>query len=67
MSATDWTSIITQIGFPIAVCLICFWYIKKIQEDHKAEIDKMSEAINNNTLVMQRLLDKIGGTTDADK
>lgn len=67
MSMTDWTSIITQIGFPIAVCLICFWYIKKIQEDHKAEMDKMSEAINNNTLVMQRLLDKIGGTTDADK
>lgn len=67
MSVTDWTSIITQIGFPIAVCLICFWYIKKIQEDHKAEMDKMSEAINNNTLVMQRLLDKIGGTTDADK
>lgn len=55
------TGIITQIGFPIAVCLICFWYIKKIQEDHKAEMDKMSEAINNNTLVMQRLLDKIGG------
>lgn len=67
MSVTDWTSIITQIGFPIAVCLICFWYIKKIQEDHKSEMDKMSEAINNNTLVMQRLLDKIGGTTDADK
>lgn len=67
MSVTDWTSIITQIGFPIAVCLICFWYIKKIQEDHKAEMDKMSEAINNNTLVMQRLLDKIGGMTDADK
>ena len=67
MSVTDWTSIITQIGFPIAVCLICFQYIKKIQEDHKAEMDKMSEAINNNTLVMQRLLDKIGGMTDADK
>lgn len=54
------TGIITQIGFPITVCLICFWYIRKIQEDHKAEIDKMSEAINNNTLVMQRLIDKLG-------
>ena len=60
MDVTQITSIITQIGFPIAVCLICFWYIKKIQEDQKAEMDKMSEAINNNTLVMQRLLDKIG-------
>ena len=60
MEIAEITSIITQIGFPIAVCLICFWYIKKIQEDHKAEIDKMSEAINNNTLVMQKLIDKIG-------
>lgn len=60
MDVAQITSIITQIGFPIAVCLICFGYIKKIQEDHKAEMDKMSEAINNNTLVMQRLLDKLG-------
>lgn len=53
------TNIITTIGFPIAVCLICFWYINKIQESHKAEIDKLSESLNNNTLVMQKLLDKL--------
>ena len=61
MEIAEITSIITQIGFPIAVCLICFWYIKKIQEDHKAEMDKMSEAIKNNTFVMQRLVDRLGG------
>lgn len=61
MELAEITSIITQIGFPIAVCLICFWYIKKIQEDHKAEMDKMAAAINNNTYVMQRLIDKLGG------
>lgn len=60
MTLADITQIITQIGFPVAVCLICFWYINKIQEDHKAEMEKMSEAINNNTLVMQKLIDKIG-------
>lgn len=54
------TNLITTIGFPIAVCLICFWYINKIQESHKQEMDKMSEAIQNNTLVMQKLLDKLG-------
>lgn len=52
-------SIITQIGFPIAVCIICFWYINKIQSQHKDEMDKMSEAINNNTIVMQKLIDKL--------
>ena len=59
MDAQAITNIITTIGFPIAVCLICFWYINKIQESHKAEIDKLSESLNNNTLVMQKLLDKL--------
>lgn len=59
MDAQTITNIITTIGFPIAVCLICFWYINKIQESHKAEIDKLSESLNNNTLVMQKLLDKL--------
>ena len=65
MELAEITSIITQIGFPIAVCLICFWYIKRLQEDHKTEMDKMSEAINNNTFVMQRLIDKLGGDANA--
>ena len=59
------TSIITNVGFPIAVCLICFWYINKMQEQHKAETDKLAEALNNNTLVMQKLINSLenkGGT-----
>lgn len=58
-------SIITNVGFPIAVCLICFWYINKMQEQHKAETDKLAEALNNNTLVMQKLINNLenkGGT-----
>ena len=60
------TSIITNVGCPIAVCLICFWYINKMQEQHKAETDKLAEALNNNTLVMQKLISNLenkGGTT----
>lgn len=53
------TSIITDVGFPIAVCLICFWYINKMQEQHKAETDKLAEALNNNTLVMQKLINNL--------
>lgn len=52
-------NLITTIGFPIAVCLICFWYINKMQESHKSEIDKLSEALQNNTIVMQKLVDKL--------
>lgn len=53
------TSIITTVGFPIAVCLICFWYINKMQEQHKGESDKLAEALNNNTLVIQKLINNL--------
>lgn len=59
MDAQTITNLITTIGFPIVVCLICFWYINKMQENHKSEIDKLSEALQNNTIVMQKLVDKL--------
>lgn len=59
MNWQDIANLITTIGFPIAVCLICFWYINKMQESHKQEIDKLSEAVQNNTIVMQKLIDKL--------
>lgn len=52
------TQLIGSLGFPIMVAIACFWYINKQTEQHKAEIDKMAEAVNNNTLVIQKLLDK---------
>lgn len=61
MGVNEITTIITNVGFPIAVCIMCFWYINKMQEQHKAETDKLAEALNNNTLVMQRLIDKLEG------
>lgn len=61
MGVNEVVNIITTVGFPIAVCLICFWYINKMQEQHKAETDKLAEALNNNTLVMQQLVDKLNG------
>ena len=33
--------------------------IKEMQTQHKAETDKMTEAINNNNLLLQRILDRL--------
>ena len=52
-------TLITTVGFPICVCLICFWYIKNLTQEHKEEVSKLTEALNNNTLVMQQLVDKL--------
>lgn len=58
--------IISGVGFPIAACLICFWYVNKLTETHKEEVNKLTDALNNNTLVMQKLCDKMGVQTDAN-
>lgn len=59
MDVTVFTQIIGSLGFPIACCIALFWYINKIEKAHKEEMDKMSEAINNNTKVMNELLTKM--------
>lgn len=60
MDFSNVAQIISTLGFPIAVCLICFWYINKREEQHKEEVNKLSEAVHNNTLVMQKLVDRLG-------
>lgn len=54
-------SIIQSFGFPIAVCLICFWYINKQIETHKAETNNLTDAIHEMRVVLQQLMDKLGG------
>ncbi len=60
MDINSVTQFISTLGFPIAVCLICFWYINKREEQHKDEVTELAKAINNNTLVMQKLVDRLG-------
>ena len=33
--------------------------ITEMRQEHKEEVSKMTEAINNNTLVIQKLIDKM--------
>ena len=52
--------IISSVGFPIAMCVALLWYIKEMCKQHKEETEKFTEALNNNTLVLQKLCDTIG-------
>lgn len=58
---------ISTVGFPIVMCLLFMYYIKYVNDQHKDEIDKLSQSINNNTLVMQKLLDSLGGGGDINE
>ena len=60
MDVTAIVQVVSSLGFPISVCLICFWYINKLEETHRNEVQKLTAAPNNKTLIMQKLRAKIG-------
>lgn len=60
------STLISTLGFPIGMCLIMCYYINKINDVHKEESDKFAEALNNNTMVLQKLCDKLDSEVDAD-
>ena len=44
------TSLISSVGFPIACCFVCFWYIKKMNDEHRQEMEKPTDEINEVTV-----------------
>lgn len=62
----DLATLISTLGFPIGMCLIMCYYINKINEAHKEEIDKFAESLNNNTVVLQKLCDKLDSEVNVD-
>ena len=59
MDVTNVISVVSQVGFPIAMCLVMAWYIKYTNDQHKDEISKITEALNNNTLAVQKLCERM--------
>ena len=49
-------SFISSVGFPIAMCLLMYYQLNKSAELHKAEIDELKKAIDNNTVAVQQLI-----------
>lgn len=43
--------------FPIAMCLLLYYDKREADKQHKAEMDIMSDSLNQNTLAIQRLTD----------
>lgn len=61
---------ISTVGFPIVACVGLGWFVKyqtdannaevaTMRKEHLEEIAKVTEALNNNTLAIQRLTDMI--------
>ena len=65
-------AIISSVGFPIVACIGLGWYVKyqtdnnakevsEMRREHQEEIAKVTDALNNNTLALQKLCDRIDG------
>lgn len=59
MDANTIIQVVGSLGFPIVMCGCLFWRMIKSDEQHKSEMDKLSEALNNNTLAITKLSDKL--------
>lgn len=68
MDAQAITQAITSVGFPIVCCVIMMYYIKyrdettrnevhHLTDQHREEMSELTEAIHNNTMVIQKLID----------
>lgn len=51
--------LVGSLGFPIVACGALFWRMVKSDEQHKEEMNKMSEALNNNTSALLRLTERL--------
>lgn len=70
MDANVIITMIGSLGFPIVACIGLGWYVKyqtdnnnkevsEMRKEHQEEISKVTEALNNNTLALQKLCDRI--------
>lgn len=71
MDVNTLTTLIGSFGFPIFACVAMGWFVKyqtdqnkqeveKIRTEHANEIEKVTTAINNNTIALEKLCIKIG-------
>lgn len=56
---------ISTVGFPIVVCLIMIWMVYKQNQSHVDESDKLRSVIENNTMSITKLYEKIDALIDS--
>ena len=59
----EWIQAISQLfsslGVPVACLAVTFYLWYKETENHKEEIHNLTEVLNNNTMAIQKLADKL--------
>lgn len=69
---------VATVGFPIVCCGVLMYYqkytrdkdyeqIKQLSHSHTEEMKTMSDALNNNTVVLQKLCDRLDSEVDVNE
>jgi len=58
------STLITTVGFPIAMCLLLYWQMLKNNEKHESEVNGLNDTINKNTIVLTELTTLIKSMTN---
>lgn len=55
MDVNGIVSLVSNVGFPVAVCIALFFYMEKQNERHQNETDKLNATVQSNTKVLTEL------------
>jgi len=59
MDIASISQLVSSVGFPIAMCGLMAYYIKYTEDRHREEVNGLRDALNNNTTVLQKLVDTL--------
>ena len=55
MDLTAAGTLISTVGFPIAMVLIMVWMVMKFNDDYRTEVSELRKAVENNTTAIVQL------------
>lgn len=56
---TEILGAIGSIGFPSAITVLLLYFLRDSDKRHQEQLQQLSSIIQNNTLALQRILDKL--------
>ena len=58
------SQLVSNLGFPIACVCVMFWQQNEERKNHAAESEKWVDALNRNTVAIEKLCAEIGAGND---
>lgn len=59
MDVNGLITLVGSLGFPIVACIGMAYFCNRIISDNREDYKEICQAINNNTIVIQKLLDSM--------